>query len=362
MNKSPQALYIHIPFCNVICGYCSFTRFGYQEKLADHYLERLIEDLARVKEVETIYIGGGTPTALTLSQLDRLLSAISPLIKNAQEITIEANPDSLTDDKIDCLIQHGVNRVSLGVQTTDNQMLKCIGRIHSFEKVIDRVLALRTKDLPNITMDLMYGLPNQTLEDVINDLDKLLELKPVHLSLYALTIDENTAFFNRNIKAAPSELETQMYLEILKRLTTAGYQHYEIANFALEGYESLHNKHYWQYDDFYGVGVGASGKEQHVRYTNTVKLDQYLKKETQFHERIELTKADEMFETLMMGLRTQQGVSKDKFYNTFNCDLSIYQDKLAPFLKQGLLIEDKSSLYASEKGRLMLNDVLIALL
>ncbi len=362
MNSLPKALYIHIPFCNVICGYCSFTRFGYQEKLADHYLERLIEDLARVKEVETIYIGGGTPTALTLNQLNKLLSTISHLIKNAQEITIEANPDSLDDDKIDCLIQHGVNRVSLGVQTTDNHMLKCIGRTHSFEKVIDRVLALKSKGLKNISMDLMYGLPDQTLEDVKSDLDKLLELKPVHLSLYALTIDENTAFFNRNIQAAPSELETLMYLEILNRLSESGYQHYEIANFAQKGYESLHNKHYWQYHDFYGIGVGASGKEQHIRYTNTIKLDQYLKKETQFHERIELTKADEMFETLMMGLRTQQGISKEKFYNTFNCDLAIYQENLEPFLKQGLLIEDESSLYASEKGRLMLNDILVALL
>lgn len=362
-NTQPLALYIHIPFCDAICGYCDFTRFGYQSDLADRYLMRLHEDLKRVQPVETIYIGGGTPTSLSLSQLEFLLESISHLIKEAKEITIEANPDSIEADKIDLLLKYGVNRVSLGVQSTDNVMLASIGRTHSFEKVIESISLLREKGLDNISMDLIYGLPHQSLEDVQKDIETMLELNPVHLSLYALTIEDNSAFGRQKVKPAPNELETAMYLSIVDKLEAAGYHHYEVSNFAKKGHESLHNQHYWSYHDFYGIGIGASGKENHVRYTNTVKLNQYLQKEAQFSERIELSKEDEMFETLMMGLRSTQGVSKARFQQLFNDTIdSVYYQKLQPHFDAGLLIDDGITLSATKEGRLMLHDILVDIL
>lgn len=360
---NPKALYIHIPFCEAICGYCDFTRFGYNSNLADQYLLRLAQDFKRVQQVETIYIGGGTPTALSVDQLTFLLESIKHLLDKSSENTIEANPDSITDEKINLLLQYGINRVSLGVQSTDNFMLAAIGRTHSYEVAVDAVNRLRSKGLTNISLDFIYGLPQQTLENVKTDLQRILELKPVHLSLYSLTIEPNSAFGRQKVKPASNDLETEMYRTIVETLKKNDYQHYEISNFCLEGYQSEHNKHYWFYDDFYGIGIGASGKENHTRYTNTTKVNEYLNQPTAYSEVVKLSLEDEMFEQVMMSLRLEEGLSKSLFKERFNRSVEeVFYPQLKEYFDQGYLIDTVDSFKASEKGRMILGDILVEIL
>lgn len=357
-----KALYVHIPFCHTICGYCDFTRFGYHESKADEYLRVLKERLSTLEVTETLYIGGGTPTALSILQLKQLMSMLRPWLETSVEKTIEANPDHLTKEKMILLKQHGINRISLGVQSTHNDMLKKIGRTHTFETVVETVENLREVGFDNISMDFIYGLPNQTLEDVAQDLENLCKLNPQHLSLYALTIEPNSAFGIQGMKPASSELETEMYELIVKTLLNKGYIHYEIANFCKPGYESAHNMHYWQYHDFYGVGVGASGKENHTRYTWTKNIQEYLSDKQSYDEYLNLSQEDEMFEMVMMGLRTSHGINLKDFHSRFNQSLTeVFGNKLAKHIDQNLLIQDKHVLRTSAQGRLMLHDILVDL-
>lgn len=358
--SKPTALYIHIPFCDYICGYCDFTRFGYVSDIADRYLMRLADDLKRVDKVDTIYIGGGTPTSLSLGQLKFLFESIKHLIKDATEITIEANPESIIDEKIDLLLKYGINRVSLGVQSSDDAMLKSLGREHDFNQVLVAIERLRNRGINNISCDFMYGLPHQTLENVKEDLSKILSIHPVHLSLYALTIEPHSAFGRQKIKPAPVELETEMYLYIVKTLKEHGFIHYEISNFCQPNHDSKHNQVYWSYGDFYGIGIGASGKENHQRYTVTTNLNTYLNRKNEYYEVVELNLEDEMMETMMMGLRTQWGVNKQLFTERYNTSIeAVYYEALKPFFEQGLLVDNENYVYATEKGRLILNDILV---
>ncbi|NLW28861.1 MAG: radical SAM family heme chaperone HemW [Erysipelothrix sp.] len=264
-----KSLYIHIPFCDDICGYCDFVRVGYNDKLSDLYLVELRKDLLSLStQYKTIYLGGGTPSSLSVQQFSFLLESMNHLVGLVDEFTIEVNPDSLTIEKAKLYQQAGINRVSLGVQTTNNQLLKKIGRTHTFEDVKKSIELLKFVGISNISMDLIYGLPTQKLDDLESDLNKLLSLSPTHLSLYSLTIEPNSQFSRAGIKEVSSELETEMYLLIQEKLIKHGFIHYEISNYCLLGYESIHNLSYWKYDDYLGIGVGASSKVNHRRFTN----------------------------------------------------------------------------------------------
>lgn len=356
-----KALYIHIPFCHDICGYCDFVRVGYHSPLVDKYLIELRKDLLKINEpVSSIYIGGGTPSALNLDQLHLLMDSLTHLIKDNQEITIEVNPDSLTLEKAQLFVDYKINRVSLGVQSTHDEMLKSIGRTHSFNDVKLSLELLRHVGITNISVDLMYGLPNQTLHDLDKDITEILKLNPTHISLYSLTIEPNSQFGRLNIKEVESELETQMYLLIEERLSEAGFTHYEISNYALNKSESKHNLSYWHYDDFIGIGIGAAGKEGTHRYTNSKNINDYINGQRNLSESIHLSDDDLLFEHLMMSLRLQEGIHIENFNKKHNINLlEKYNNPISKNINLETMKIENGYLYATDKGRLMLHDLLV---
>lgn len=359
-----KALYVHIPFCHDICGYCDFVRVGYNEQLVDRYLLELRKDLKKINEpVSSIYLGGGTPSALNLEQLELLFDSLSHLVNEGIEYTIEVNPDSLNQEKAQLFVKAGINRVSLGVQSTQDEMLKNIGRTHTFEDVRGSINILRSVGLTNISMDLIYGLPHQTIHDVSLDVDHLIELNPPHISLYSLTIEPHSQFARDKIEPAPTELEAQMYQLIHQKLTRSGYEHYEISNYCKIGYESSHNCAYWNYHDFIGVGIGAAGKENNIRYTNHNNINDYILGHRKFSERVELSNEDKRFEHLMMSLRLKKGLHIETFNRTHNSDLLLdYSKQIQHFCDENLLMIEDGTLRASESGRLVLHDILVEFL
>lgn len=360
MSKE-KSLYIHIPFCDHICGYCDFVRVGYQQALANKYLIELRKDLKEVSQpITSIYIGGGTPSSLSIDQLDLLFDSMKHLIKSDIEVTIEANPESLSLEKIKRLKGWGVNRVSLGVQSTNDTFLKSLDRLHSFKDVKQVIQNLHNHDIDNISMDFMYGLPNQTLEDVKNDLIQMMQLNPNHLSLYSLTIEPNSAFGRRSIKEVDNQLETQMYMLIQKTLLENGYIHYEISNYCKNGYQSKHNLGYWKYSDFKGIGIGASSKLINTRMTVDKNINHYLQGQRNYSEYIQLDDHELMFENLMMQLRLEQGINIIEFNHRHEIDLlAHYQATINNFIEEGLLEINNGFLHATAEGRLMLHDILV---
>lgn len=361
-SSKVRSLYIHIPFCQHICAYCDFVRVGYHHDLAERFIERFKEDLSSMQgeTFDTVYIGGGTPSALSLDQLKTVLAAIQPYLCSHTEFTMEANPENLTEEKIQCCIRYGVNRISLGVQSIQPKLLQLIGRKHTLPDV-ERVIAqLRGYGIDNISVDGMYGLPTQTLSDFQTTVRWMIDQQLPHISLYALTIEPNSAFGRKNLSAIDNSLEGEFYQLAIDMLTAAGYQHYEISNFCLENKESRHNLTYWHYNDFAAIGPGASGKENHRRYTVTKNIHRYLTEGIVFDEEIHLTKEDEMFEFLMMGLRLAEGIGLARFYNIFGIDLlSVFHPVIEKNLKKGWLNLSDTHVSASEAGRLFLHDLLI---
>lgn len=358
MNKG---LYIHIPFCNDICGYCDFVRVGYHTTLVDNYLMQLRQDIAKLNDsFDTVYIGGGTPSSLSTQQLTLLLDSLKSIINTASEVTIEANPESLSVEKIKLLKDFGVKRVSLGLQSTQDYQLKAIGRLHTFSQAKDVIRKLKEEGISNISVDLIYGLPNQTIDELNSDLDAVIDLDLPHISIYALTIEPHSAFGRQNIKPVDQQIETDMYLLIQEKLTYAGYLHYEISNYAKEGYQSKHNLHYWKYDDFIGLGIGAASKFNHQRTVNRGNIHHYNLGQRNFQEVIELSPKDEAFETLMMGLRLEEGINLDEYYNQHHIDLlKEYKSIIRKHVDSELLEVTDNKLKATNNGRLMLNDILV---
>ena len=360
MIKVNKGLYVHIPFCDHICGYCDFARGHYEENLADKYLLALkcqieSKDLC---DIETIYIGGGTPTSLNLKQLTFLLETLKPYTKNIKEYTVEANPESLTLAKAQLFYEYGIKRVSMGMQVSQSNLLEIIERKHSFEDVSERVKILKSVGINDISIDLMYGIPSQTLNDLKESLEKIVTLDITHVSLYGLTIEPNSKFGKKGYKEADADLDADMYEYALDFLTKANFNRYEISNFAKAGFESLHNKVYWTYEDFVGVGLFASGKEANIRYTNTRSLKDYS--ENNFDgEKIILSKDDQIFEYIMMNLRLSKGFELASFKKRFDLDFEVlYKDEIADLLAKGLLEISDKHVKASDYGLEILHNVI----
>lgn len=353
-------LYIHIPFCDHICGYCDFARGLYNEDLADNYLTSLEGELRSKNPVgiESIYIGGGTPTALSVSQLERLFTMISPYQKNVVEFTVEANPESLNKAKAALFKASGVNRVSMGMQVTQSELLVLIERKHTFEDVRKKVEILKDVGINNISIDLMYGIPTQSLNDLRVSLEKIITLDISHVSLYGLTIEPNSSFGKKGYKEAEADLDADMYEYALDYLEANGFMRYEISNFAKAGFESVHNKVYWKYKDFVAVGLYASGKEKNIRYTNTRSLKDYLSNNF-VGEEIILSKDDEVFEFIMMNLRLSEGFKISDFNKRFDLNFEqVYKSQIKDLSKQGLLIISDDIVKASDYGLEILHNVI----
>ncbi len=307
-------LYLHVPFCKSICAYCDFCHFGFNTKQVDLWLDELTREIATkdLSGIETVYLGGGTPTCLEHHQLERLLKLIHQYVKHPIEYTIEINPETLDLDKAQLLSNYGVNRASIGLQSSNEIELKALGRRHNFNDVKRTVRYLKEAGIDNFSLDIMYSIPNETMTSLAKTIEDALSLKPKHLSLYSLQIEPGTLFYKRGVTGLDEDLEADMYEYIEKILIEKGFIHYEISNFALPGYQSKHNLGYWEYNDFIGLSLGASGKENHCRYTNTRLIKQYLNHEYQ-DEVIELSLEDEMFEEVMMSLRTIYGLDLERF-------------------------------------------------
>ncbi|MBF1099746.1 MAG: radical SAM family heme chaperone HemW, partial [Solobacterium sp.] len=248
MTTKPKHLYLHVPFCRTICSYCDFCHVGYQETVANQWLDAIKTDIQNRhinENLRTIYIGGGTPTTLSSSQLDQLLCLLDPYAHMVQEYTIEINPETFDEDKAKMLQKHGVNRASIGFQTSDERLLQMMNRHHRLEDVAETMRLLRKYGIDNISLDLMYSLPTQTMESLKKSLQDAIALEPTHLSLYSLTIEPNTVFAKKGYEHLEDDMEADMYEWICKMLPRYGFVQYEISNFAKAGMISQHNCAYW---------------------------------------------------------------------------------------------------------------------
>lgn len=324
-------LYIHVPFCNTICSYCDFCHRVYDEDLSNKWLDVVSKEIKdKCKDnYETIYIGGGTPTSLSNNQLDKLLSCIDQYAKEVVEYTVEVNPESLDINKMNIFKKHGINRISMGVQTSNPDLLKLINRKHSFEEVKDKIKLLKDNGLNNISIDLMYSLPTQTIDILNKTIDDFISLDIPHVSLYSLTVEENSIFGKKRYKSLDEDLEADMYELIVDRLNKAGYIHYEVSNFSKPGYESKHNMSYWNYEDFLGISMSASSKVGDRRWTNTTNFNSYFENYNSKDEDLDLSIEDLKFENIMMSLRTNNGLNIEGFNRKYNCNfLEEYKDIL----------------------------------
>ena len=362
MNK-PRSLYIHIPFCEKICDYCDFTKLQYFRKFAIPYLETLKKELESydIGELKTIYVGGGTPTALEDDLFVKLLKIIKPYTKDAIEYTFEANPESLSESKIKLLTQYGVNRISLGVQSTDNKVLKAINREHDYEDVKTAIRLLKQYGVDNINVDLILGLPHSSKSLLLKDLDNLTSLGIKHISCYALTIHPHTVLYNRGYKELEDDQTRELYDVVHNYLDKKGFVHYEVSNWAMPGYESHHNKTYWANEEYYGCGLGASGYIGDIRYKNTVNLEKYLLGDY-VQEKETLTLKDKYTYEVMLKLRCE-GLDLEYIKDTFNKDLSKEKkDEIKELVTNGYLEYREEKLVATYKGKMILDQLILALL
>ena len=362
MQTKPTSAYVHIPFCTQICYYCDFSKVFIKNQPVDSYLEHLIEEYHsyNIKKLRTLYIGGGTPTALSAPQLAFLLEKLTDKLDLSylEELTIEANPGDLDEEKIAVLKDSPVNRVSLGVQTFNDRMLKQIGRSHSEKDIYENIANLKKAGFDNISIDLIYALPKQTMEDVKTNVAKAIALDIPHMSLYSLILENHTVFMNRmrrgKLPLPKEDLEAEMFEYIIAELEKAGFEHYEISNFSKPGFESRHNLMYWDNAEYYGIGAGASGYVDGVRYKNHGPIRHYLQAVEAGNARVQeevLTLKEKMEEEMFLGLRKKSGVSKKRFEEKFGLSFEDqYGAVVSELTEQGLLVPDKDIVRMTKKG------------
>ncbi len=362
MQTKPTSAYVHIPFCTQICYYCDFSKVFIKNQPVDSYLEHLIEeyDSYDIKKLRTLYIGGGTPTALSAPQLAFLLEKLTDKLDLSylEELTIEANPGDLDQEKIAVLKDSPVNRVSLGVQTFNDRMLKQIGRSHLEKDIYENIANLKKAGFDNISIDLIYALPKQTMEDVKTNVSKAIALDIPHMSLYSLILENHTVFMNRmrrgKLPLPKEDLEAEMFEYIIAELEKAGFEHYEISNFSKPGFESRHNLMYWDNAEYYGVGAGASGYVDGVRYKNHGPIRHYLQAVEAGNARVQeevLTLKEKMEEEMFLGLRKKSGVSKKRFEEKFGLSFEDqYGAVVSELTEQGLLVPDRDIVRMTKQG------------
>ena len=362
MQTKPTSAYIHIPFCTQICYYCDFSKVFIKNQPVDSYLEHLIEeyDSYDIKKLRTLYIGGGTPTALSAPQLAFLLEKLTDKLDLSylEELTIEANPGDLDQEKIAVLKDSPVNRVSLGVQTFNDRMLKQIGRSHLEKDIYENIANLKKAGFDNISIDLIYALPKQTMEDVKINVAKAIALDIPHMSLYSLILENHTVFMNRmrrgKLPLPKEDLEAEMFEYIIAELEKAGFEHYEISNFSKPGFESCHNLMYWDNAEYYGIGAGASGYVDGVRYKNHGPIRHYLEAVKAGDARVQeevLTLKEQMEEEMFLGLRKKSGVSKKRFEEKFGISFEEqYGAVVSELTEQGLLVPDRDIVRMTKQG------------
>ncbi|MBP2020235.1 oxygen-independent coproporphyrinogen-3 oxidase [Clostridium punense] len=355
-------LYIHIPFCKMKCYYCDFPSFSGKEENMIPYAQALskeIQNICKDKNIRSIFIGGGTPTYLSLQGWIILKEAIDKLEKQHIEFTIEGNPKTFTEEKLKLFREMGVNRISVGLQAWQEAHLKSLGRIHSLQEFKNTYDLLRAYGFTNINVDIMFGLPNQTLAQWRETLHQVISLKPEHISAYSLIIEEGTHFYNLYEKdqliLPNEEEERQMYEDAVNILKENGYNQYEISNFAKEGMECKHNLIYWSLENYVGCGSAAHSYLEGVRYRNEENIEKYICKVNNENNAIIQkhlnSKEENMEEFMFLGLRKTKGVSTLEFEKKFGEDIhKVYGKVIEKYIKLELLKEDSERIYLTPKG------------
>ena len=363
-------IYIHIPFCKSKCYYCDFISYSNKESEMPLYFSMLLKEIniksKKIKKedvVTTIYIGGGTPSFVSEKYIRNILNEIKKdynVDENA-EVTIEINPGAANREKLQSYNNAGINRISIGLQTTENKILKQISRIHTYEEFLECYNNARKVEFKNINVDLMLALPNQTLENLQQSLRKVIELNPEHISLYSLILEENTRLEkmveNKEIKLPSEDIERQMYWKTKEILEQNGYKHYEISNFAKKGYESKHNTNCWKQKEYLGFGVAAHSYYNNQRYCNTNNIEQYCKNIEQNKLNANVTiceiqaEEEKKKEYMILGLRMIDGINIKEFKNKFvDNPVYIFRNELQKLSKDGLIEIDLNQIKLTNKG------------
>ncbi|MCD7949123.1 MAG: radical SAM family heme chaperone HemW [Erysipelotrichaceae bacterium] len=356
-----KSLYVHIPFCDHICAYCDFCKVYTIPKWIDPYMDALSFEMLD-KHIEgdydTIYIGGGTPSSLNMEHLTRLFELLKPLSKHVKEYTIEVNPESMNEDKLDLFIKYHINRLSIGVQTFHDDLLKNIDRYHTSVQAIQLIELAQSRGISDINVDLIYGLPLQTIQDVYDDIDIINDYNISHVSIYSLILEEHTKLKNINYQPLNDEEDAYWYDHINAYLSKIGFKQYEVSNF-YRLKPSLHNLVYWHYEDYDGIGVSAHALKNHRRYENTRSMTQYLKHHYLLNV-IDLDKKDQMFEKIMMGLRLVEGIDLLEVKQLFDIDFVYnYQNIIQKYIKLNMLQIKDNHLYTTQLGMKYLNTILV---
>lgn len=359
-----NSIYIHIPFCSNICSYCDFSKIFYNKNIVNKYLDTLEKEIKinyKNDKIKTIYIGGGTPSCLEVYELDRLFKILSIInLDKEYEFTIECNPENMNEEKIKLFKKYGINRVSIGVQSFNDEILSMLNRNHNKKQVYNLINLLKQYGIYNINIDLIFGINNQTLNDIENDLKNFLQLDIPHISYYSLILEKNTKLAINNYDQIDDDKCASMYEYICNYLSNNGYNHYEISNFSKIGYESIHNLTYWNNDRYYGFGLGAHGYINNTRYENTRSITKYLNENFLLNKEI-IDKNIDIENEIILGLRKTTGINRSKFRNKFNID--IYDAfKLDNLLDNKYLIDDGVNIFINSKYLFVSNEILVRLL
>jgi oxygen-independent coproporphyrinogen III oxidase len=356
------SVYIHIPFCSTICSYCDFCKIYYNKEIVDKYLEQLEKEIKsnyKNEEVNTLYIGGGTPTSLNMEQLNKLFNITKLFDFNDNlEFTIECNPENTTNEKLILFKKNNINRLSIGVQTFNKKHLRLLERKHTYKNVNNLIKKAKVLGFLNISIDLIYALPNQTLKESKTDVKKILKYKINHISTYSLSIEKQTKLYIEKNKYIDEKKEYLMYNYICKALSKKGYQHYEISNFAKGGHQSNHNLVYWNNENYYGFGLGAHGYIKGIRYENTKSITKYFEGNYLYKQK-KISKREQIENEMMLGLRKIKGINKKHFKNKYNEDIYKMFPIINEKIKNNDLIDDGETIYINQDKLYISNEILI---
>lgn len=371
MKKEELGIYIHIPFCMQKCLYCDFVSYINKSECVKEYINCMIKEIQsydlKKYNITTIYIGGGTPSFIESDYIKEIINVIqNKLEKNDTrwediEITIEANPGTITLEKLNDYKTAGINRISLGLQATQDRLLKQIGRIHNYKDFLEAYELLKRVGFNNINVDLMIGLPNQSIKDLKESLEKIIKLDPNHISVYSLIIEDGTPISKlldeEKIKLPDEEIERQMYWYVKNKLELNGYNHYEISNFSKKGKESKHNLNCWKQKQYIGVGAAAHSYFKDIRYSNTNNIEEYIKniKENNIEKNRKIeeeqTIEDKKNEFMMLGFRMIEGIYIADFKAKFvDNPLYVYREKIKKLTDEGLIEVDLNNIKLTNKG------------
>lgn len=352
-------LYLHIPFCQRICTYCDFYKMRAKLVEKEKYIDYLIKEIALLRNeslppIDTIYLGGGTPSSIPPKSLRKLFEALAEFtnLKTLSEFTIELNPEDITVELALLLKEFHISRLSIGIQSFNPKVQKILGRYHDYDDVLKKVFLLNEYGLTNLNFDFIYGIPNTSIDDVITDLNLFLTLKPKHLSCYSLILEEKTVLYHQYLKGEftpiVEELEATMYDEIKNHLLKQGFIHYETSNYAYSGYESSHNLIYWSNDRYRGIGAGSSSYVGNRRFKTVANLNQYYdginNSVINLAEDINLSITEQMKEEVMLGLRKTKGINLTTFSKRYGCQIINAFPTIPSLINQGILVKENDHL------------------